>query len=163
MAAPLFLLRRSLGMGDLMGMREEIDAALHAHAAWRAHFKDYLSGRAALDTALAGVTDQCAFGRWLAHEGSRLMPGEIYGQIQEAHAEFHRVAGEIVRNIKEKHFDLVKEDLAADGAFNQTSARLSDLLHKATLHERGAAAVAAAAPPAEPAAQAQAEPAAPAA
>lgn len=146
-----------------MGMREEIDAALHAHAAWRARFKDYLSGRTAFDTELAGVTDQCAFGRWLAQEGSRLMPGEIYGQIQEAHAEFHRVAGEIVRNIKEKHFDLVKRDLATDGAFNQSSARLSDLLHKATLREKGGAAAvplqetAAAAPGNAPAPEAPAQ------
>jgi hypothetical protein len=132
-------------------MREEIDAALHAHAAWRAHFKDYLSGRTSFDTKLAGVTDQCDFGRWLANEGYRLMPGEIHQQIIEAHAEFHRVAGEIVRNIKEKRFDLVKQDLSAEGAFNRTSARLSDLLHKASLREKGPAA---SAPPAETAAQA---------
>lgn len=137
-----------------MGMREEIDAALQAHAAWRRHFKDYLSGRAPFDTHLAGVTDQCDFGRWLASEGGRLMPGEIYGQIQEAHGEFHHAAGEIVRKIKEKRFDEVRRDLAAEGPFNQTSARLSDLLHKATLREKGAAAA-----PAEPAAP---EPAAPA-
>jgi hypothetical protein len=135
-------------------MREEIDAALQAHAAWRKHFKDYLNGRASFDTGLAGVTDQCDFGRWLEREGYRLMPGEIHGQIAEAHAEFHRVAGEIVRKIKEKRFDEVRQELAAGGAFNQSSARLSDLLHKATLRERGMAAAPAAAPaaaqPAEP-------------
>lgn len=133
-----------------MGMREEIDAALHAHAAWRAHFKDFLSGRTAFDTRLAGVTDQCDFGRWLAREGYRLMPGELHGQIDEAHAEFHRVAGEIVRKIKEKRFDEVRQDLSAEGAFNRSSAKLSDLLRKATLRERGGAA-APAAPPPEPA------------
>lgn len=134
-----------------MGMREEIDAALQAHAAWRKHFKDYLSGRASFDTRLAGVTDQCDFGRWLEHEGYRLMPSEIHGQIVEAHAEFHHVAGEIVRKIKEKRFDEVRQDLAAEGPFNQASARLSDLLHKASLRERGAAAAPAgsAAPPAD--------------
>lgn len=134
-----------------MGMREEIDAALQAHAAWRARFKDYLSGRTAFDTALAGVTDQCAFGRWLAQEGNRLMPSELHGQIHDIHTEFHRVAGEIVRKIKEKRFDEVKQYLSAEGPFNQTSARLSDLLHKASLREKGAAA---AAPPAETAAPA---------
>lgn len=153
MTTPLLPLSRSLEKGDFMGMREEIDAALHAHAAWRKHFKDYLSGRASFDTHLAGVTDQCDFGRWLANEGYRLMPNELHGQIEETHAEFHRVAGEIVRKIKEKRFDQVKQDLAPEGAFNQTSARLSDLLHKASLREKGAAA-AATPPPAEPAAEA---------
>lgn len=122
-----------------MGMREEIDAALHAHAAWRTRFKDFLNGRTAFDTELAGVTDQCDFGRWLAKEGYRLMPSEIHGQIIEVHAEFHHVAGEIVRNIREKRFDLVKQDLAPEGAFNQASARLADLLRKASLRERAAA------------------------
>jgi hypothetical protein len=134
-----------------MGMREEIDAALQAHAAWRKHFKDYLSGRAPFDTKLAGVTDQCDFGRWLAQEGHRLMPGEMHGQIVEAHAEFHHIAGEIVRKIKEKQFDEVRGDLGPDGAFNQSSARLSDLLRKASLREKSAAATA---PPAVPAAPA---------
>lgn len=129
-----------------MGMREEIDAALQAHAAWRAHFKDYLSGRTSFETHLAGVTDQCDFGRWLAKEGYRLMPSEIHGQIIEAHAEFHHVAGEIVRNIKEKRFDLVKQDLAPEGAFNLSSARLAAFLRKATLREKAATT-------AEPAAQ----------
>jgi hypothetical protein len=145
-------------------MREEIDAALHAHAAWRKHFKDYLSGRASFDTKLAGVTDQCDFGRWLAAEGHRLMPGEIHDQIAEAHAEFHRVAGEIVSKIKEKRFDDVRQDLGPDGAFNQSSAKLSDLLHKASLREKSPAATAAPAEPAaappsqEPTAPAPAEP-----
>lgn len=141
-----------------MGMREEIDAALQAHAAWRAHFKDYLSGRTSFDTQLAGVTDQCAFGHWLANEGHRLMPSEIHQQIIEAHAEFHHVAGEIVRNIKEKRFDRVKRELGPDGAFNAASVRLSDLLHKASLREKAATAAApqageAAPEPAAPAAQ----------
>lgn len=143
-----------------MGMREEIDAAMQAHAAWRKHFKDYLSGRASFDTKLAGVTDQCDFGRWLAQEGHRLMPGEMHGQIVEAHAEFHHIAGEIVRKIKEKRFDDVRQDLGPDGAFNQSSAKLSDLLRKASLRERSNAA---AAPSAEPAAPAPAEPTAPSA
>lgn len=142
-----------------MGMREEIDAALQAHAAWRKHFKDYLSGRASFDTKLAGITDQCDFGRWLAHEGHRLMPSEIHSRIIEAHAEFHRVAGEIVQKIKEKHFDAVRQDLAPDGAFNQTSAKLSDLLRKASLREKAASAAAA---PVESAAPAPTEAAAPA-
>ncbi|MDT3735878.1 MAG: CZB domain-containing protein [Denitratisoma sp.] len=123
-----------------MGMREEIDAALHAHAAWRTRFKDYLNGRTAFDTELAGVTDQCDFGRWLAKEGYRLMPSEIHGQIIEAHAEFHHVAGEIVHNIREKRFDLVKQNLAPEGAFNLASARLADLLRKASLREHAASA-----------------------
>ena len=141
-----------------MGMREEIDAALQAHAAWRKHFKDYLSGKAAFDTHLAGVTDQCDFGRWLAREGHRLMPDEIHAQIHEAHAEFHHVAGEIVRKIKEKRFDEVRQDLSAEGTFNRSSARLADLLHKASLRGNGPAAA-----PAEPAAVATDSPPPPAA
>lgn len=118
-----------------MGMKIEIEEALLAHSAWRKRFKDYLNGKASFDAALAGDSHRCQFGNWLDHEGYRLMPEKRRLEIQEAHNEFHRVADGIVRKIQEKRFAEAKEDLAADGPLNQASARLSESLVKAKLHE----------------------------
>ena len=63
-------------------MKSEIDAALEAHAAWRKHFRDYLSGRASFDVASAGASDLCQFGRWLSREGYRLMPSDAFRRDQ---------------------------------------------------------------------------------
>ncbi len=139
-----------------MGMKDEIDAALQAHAAWRKHFKDYLYGHAACDLDAVSATDQCDFGRWLGKEGHRLMPTDLHGQITTAHAEFHRVAGDIVHKIKQKQFDEARQDIAREGRLNNISAQLTALLLKATLREAGGpgtappAATASASPPGEP-------------
>lgn len=118
-----------------MGMKIEIEQALEAHAAWRKRFKDYLSGKAAFDAALVGDSHRCQFGDWLDHEGHRLMPEKRRLEIQDAHDEFHQVAAAIVRKIHEKQFAQAKQDLAADGPLNRASARLTEALVKAKLHE----------------------------
>ena len=120
-----------------MGMKDEIDAALQAHAAWRKRFKDYLNGNAPFDLDTASVTDQCDFGRWLNKEGHRLMPTELHGEICATHTEFHRVAGEIIHKIKQKQFDDARQDIAREGTLNRVSAQLTALLLKATLREAG--------------------------
>ncbi len=125
-----------------MGMKDEIDAALQAHAAWRKRFKDYLNGHAPFDLDTVAVTDQCDFGRWLNKEGHRLMPTELHGEICAAHTEFHRVAGEIIQKIKQKQFEEARQDIARDGTLNQVSAQLTALLLKATLREPGGPAAA---------------------
>ncbi|MDP2810323.1 MAG: CZB domain-containing protein [Rhodocyclaceae bacterium] len=134
-----------------MGMKSEIDQALEAHAAWRKHFKDFLNGRGAFDAATVGANDQCQFGKWLNHEGYRLMPTEIYGEIRAAHDEFHRVAASILQKIKDKQFADARQDLAPAGAFNQASERLSGFLLKASLREPAKGAAADAGAPAVPA------------
>lgn len=118
-----------------MGMKIEIEEALLAHSAWRKRFKDYLNGKAPFDVNLASDSHHCQFGDWLDHEGYRLMPEKRRTEIRVAHDEFHRVAGGIVQKIHEKRFAEAKEDLAADGPLNRASARLTEALVKAKLHE----------------------------
>lgn len=118
-------------------MKSEVEQALDAHALWRKRFKDYLNGRAAFDVANAGATDQCQFGQWLNREGYRLMPTDLYGQIREAHDDFHRVAASIIQKIKDKQFADARQDLSASGPFNQASERLAGFLLRAKLREPG--------------------------
>ncbi len=120
-----------------MSMKFEIDAALMAHSAWKKHFRDYLNGKASLDTTAIGDGHRCQFGDWLDNEGHRLMPKKRQGEIRFAHDEFHRIAAEILEKIRNKQFAEVRDDIAADGVLNRASARLSELLLKARLHEAG--------------------------
>ncbi len=121
-----------------MGMKFEIDAALMAHSAWKRRFRDYLNGKASFDAMAVGDAHQCRFGKWFDEEGYRLMPEGREGQIRSAHDEFHRVAADILQKIKDKRFAEARADIAADGALNHASIRLSELLLKARLHEPGA-------------------------
>ncbi len=127
-----------------MSMKSEVEEALHAHSAWRKRFKDFLNGKASFDVAAVGDSHGCKFGDWLDHEGYRLMPEKRRTEVQEAHDEFHRVAAGIVEKIQQKKFAEAKEDLANEGPLNRASARLTEALVKAKLHEPGAV------PPASP-------------
>lgn len=122
-----------------MGMKIEIEQALMAHSAWRKRFKDYLNGNASLDLMSVGDSHRCQFGNWLDHEGYRLMPETRRKEVQEAHDEFHQIAAGIVRKIRDKQFAEAKRDLATNGRLNRASARLTESLVKAKLHEPAAA------------------------
>jgi hypothetical protein len=124
-----------------MGMKLEIEAALMAHSAWRKHFRDYLNGKASFDVSTAGASDQCDFGKWLNQEGRRLISPKRHGEICSAHDEFHQVAAGILQKIKEKRFTEVRAEIAAEGLLNRASARLSEELLKAALHENVATVV----------------------
>lgn len=116
-----------------MGMKSEIEAALLAHATWRKHFRDYLNGKGAFDLMTAGASHECDFGKWLDHEGHRLMPAGRHDEVRSAHEEFHQIVLEILQKIKEKRFVEAHRDIAADGALNRVSIRLANMLRKASL------------------------------
>lgn len=118
-----------------MAMKSEIEAALKAHAAWREHFNDILHGRAPFDLNEVSADDQCKLGKWLVNEGHRMLPLELHDEICAVHHEFHRIAAEILQKIREKRYAEAKQDIALDGAFNQTSKQLRSLLAKLTFKE----------------------------
>ena len=124
-----------------MGIKYEVEAALHAHSLWRTQFRDFLNGKAPFDLATVSATDQCVFGKWLANEGHRMMPPDFYDAICAAHHDFHHVAGGIIQKIKEKRYAEAHADIAQDGALDQMSLRLKDLLLKLALHESAGAVV----------------------
>lgn len=128
----------TLESGGKMGIKIEIEQALQAHSAWRKRFWDYLNGKASFDVISAADSHHCRFGDWLDHEGYRLVPEKRRTEIQEAHEEFHRVAAGIIQKIHEKRFAEAKEDIASDGPLNRASARLTESLVKAKLHEPAA-------------------------
>lgn len=123
-----------------MGMKMEIEQALQAHSAWRKHFWDYLHGKASFDVTSAGDSHHCQLGGWLDNEGRRLMPEKRHAKVRQAHDEFHQVAAGILQKIRDKRFAEAKQDLAVDGPLNRASARLSEFLVKARLHEPAASA-----------------------
>ena len=120
-----------------MGMKTEIDQALEAHAAWRKNFRDFLAGRTSFDVSKVVATDQCRFGKWLNQEGHRLMPAQLHIDIGLAHAAFHQIAAGIVQKIKDKLFAEAHADVAPGGSLDQASARLTELLLKASLRGPG--------------------------
>lgn len=128
-----------------MSLQNDIEEAIHMHGAWKARFRDFLSGRVALDPAQASSAEGCALGRWLQSEGERLLAPADLEAIRDHHARFHQVVGQILRQIKEKDFQSARQALAPGGLFEETSRELVVALRKAG--QRGRAASSAGSPP----------------
>lgn len=110
--------------------REEIDAVLAAHAAWKARFHDFLVGRSGLDIATLGTTDHCAFGNWLDRYGAKYLPKAQYEEIAALHAEFHRVAAEVAEKLKRHDFAGAHALIAQGGKLDHASGALAARLLK---------------------------------
>lgn len=119
-----------------MGIKRDIEHAIYVHGAWKAKFRDFLNGRAGLDLSAVGHTETCKLGHWLGEEARRMLSPEDHAKACELHAHFHRVAGDIVHNIKQKDFSAARQALSSAGTFDQASHELSAFLRKVTLRSR---------------------------
>lgn len=118
-----------------MGIKSEIEDAVMVHGAWKAKFRDFLSGKAGLDLSEISHTHACKLGIWLEDGGHRMLSADAHAQACELHARFHQVAGEIVHNIKQKDFQAAPQALGSAGPFDQASHALCAYLRKIALHD----------------------------
>lgn len=105
--------------------REEIDAVLAAHAAWKSRFHDFLVGRSGVDVAVLGTTDHCAFGNWLDNYGAKHLDKTQYEEINALHADFHRIAAEVMAKLKAHDFAGAHALIAQGGKLEQSSSALA--------------------------------------
>ncbi len=105
--------------------REEIDAVLAAHAAWKARFHDFLVGRSGADISVLGTTDHCAFGNWLDNYGAKHLKKGQYEEIDALHAAFHRIAADVANKLKAHDFAGARALVAHGGELEQSSAALA--------------------------------------
>ncbi len=119
-----------------MGIQQDIEYAIHSHGAWKVQFRNYLSGRGAMDSTTVGSVHACKLGDWLNNEARRMLSPEDHAEASRLHARFHDVAGEIVRNIKERKFAAARAALGPAAAFDQASRELAAFLRKMPLRPR---------------------------
>ena len=105
--------------------REEIDAVLAAHAAWKARFHDFLVGRSGIDVTVLGTTDHCAFGNWLDNYGAKYLRKEQYEEVDALHAAFHGAAAAVAAKLKARDFAGARALIAPGGELEQTSNALA--------------------------------------
>jgi hypothetical protein len=119
-----------------MSLKIQFDKAIQAHGAWKAKFRDYLNGRAALDLSSVGLADSCEFGQWLNTNGRALLITQDFEEIARLHSQFHSVASEVVAKIKKKDFAGARQDISPEGVFNHASHALVSCLLKSSLHSQ---------------------------
>lgn len=123
-----------------MGIKRDIEYAIHSHGVWKTRFRDFLSGRTGLDMSAVGRTDACKLGHWLDNEARRMLSPEDHAEACRLHASFHEVAGDIVQHIKQKEFGVAREVLLPAGRFDKASHALAAFLRRMPLRIRAASA-----------------------
>ena len=79
--------------------KEEIDAALNAHAQWKQRLIDAIAtGKSEFKPDVVKADNTCQFGKWLYGLTKADTQSEDYSTIKELHAHFHKVAGEILQS-----------------------------------------------------------------
>lgn len=119
-----------------MGIKHDIEYAIHSHGAWKTRFRDFLSGRAGMDLTTISQDNACKLGHWLGNEARRMLSPEDHAEACRLHARFHQTAGAIVDAIKARNFDAAREALVPSGAFDQASHELAAFLRKMPLRQR---------------------------
>jgi len=119
-----------------MGIKRDIEYAIHIHGAWKSRFRDFLSGKAGMDLTAISQPDACKLGHWLGDEARRMLSPEDHAEACRLHACFHQTAGDIVDHIKQRNFDSARQALVPSGAFDQASHELAAFLRKMPLRDR---------------------------
>ena len=110
------------------GIREQIQLALAAHAAWKERLRGAIeagSGETAADEARRD--DQCAFGKWIY--GPTIPPAvkrsADYQKCLMLHRRFHSAAGNVLSNALGGKKDEANRAMAPGGEFAKASAALT--------------------------------------
>ncbi len=103
--------------------------AVAAHQRWKARLQASIDGTSeeVLDPGTVSRDDQCVLGKWIHGQGARAFGGRpVFSDLRDAHAEFHRIAGEVLWAV----YDGRREEAAAklSGSFAQASVRVLGLL-----------------------------------
>jgi methyl-accepting chemotaxis protein len=100
----------------------DFDAAIEAHRAWKIKLRSAIDKRERLDAATICRDDQCPMGRWLHGTGGARwgsQPG--FTTLLDAHAGFHRAAGEVAETINRGAYDRAGQLLGSGSTFAQAS------------------------------------------
>lgn len=106
-------------------------SAIATHQRWKNRLKDVVRGQSqeTLDATVVARSDVCALGQWLTtQQGNARIPANLMSALQDEHAEFHRLAADIIRLADHGQTQQALEALRTDAPYNRVSHRVTRLL-----------------------------------
>lgn len=105
-------------------IRSEIDISecIAAHMKWKGRLQSYLDGTSEekLDPMVICRDDQCALGKWIHGPAVNHFGGdEGFNKLRSDHAQFHFVAGNVVKKVQEN--DRAGADALMKSDYSQAS------------------------------------------
>ena len=105
-------------------IRSEIDIAecIDAHMKWKGRLQSYLDGtsKEQLDPMIICRDDQCVLGKWIHGPALKHFHGDDgFHKLRSDHANFHFVAGNVVKKVQDK--DLAGSDALLKNEYARAS------------------------------------------
>lgn len=118
-------------------IREEINLmdAINAHVKWKVRLEDCLSGKSqeVLDPMVVCRDDQCVLGKWIHGAAVQHFHGDpTFHQLRSDHAEFHFIAGNVIRHVQANERDAAEALLNND--YKHASRRVVQALSELNKH-----------------------------
>lgn len=109
-------------------MKDQIDAAIAAHAMWKLKLKNAIDSGEIPDIATVAADNQCAFGKWLYSTPPSGPHAAHYAKVKQLHAEFHRATAAILTDLKAGRVKSSETAIAPGTAFFEVSSKLTQAL-----------------------------------
>jgi hypothetical protein len=105
--------------------------AISAHVNWKLRIHALLSGKLPdkLDPVTIARDNVCDLGKWIHGNAKDLVPGPVYADLKAAHADFHREASRIVREVYAGR-PIGMEAIDADSPFGKLTTRVVGILSR---------------------------------
>ena len=112
----------------ITSLSQQIKAAVAAHGMWKTHLVAAITtGSATVKVEDAGHDDRCKFGKWL-HGTTALRSMHGFDEIKALHAQFHRLAAEVLRLALVGKKDEARRLMDSTSEYTRTSAELTQKL-----------------------------------
>jgi len=110
----------------------DFDSAIEAHRQWKVRLRKAIADHAQLDADKICKDDGCLLGQWLHGTGGQRWSGQPgFIALLDTHAEFHRVAGSVARQINAGASTEAERLLGSGSRFAQVSTQVCTLLTRA--------------------------------
>ncbi|MCP5269709.1 MAG: cache domain-containing protein [Burkholderiaceae bacterium] len=110
----------------------DFDAAIQAHRQWKVKLRQAIGQQERLDADTLCRDDACPLGRWLHGPGGARWGGKpSFVELVDRHADFHRAAGSVARQINAGDYDRAERLIGAGSDFARASTEVATLLTRA--------------------------------
>jgi methyl-accepting chemotaxis protein len=111
--------------------KEAIDSALNSHSLWKERLQEAITkGQSEFQVTVVKRDNACQFGKWLYGIPEEEKSSQEYKNIRSLHAEFHRIAGEILELALNGDTEEALNKLESGGSYQRISGRLVLVLNK---------------------------------
>lgn len=108
-----------------------IDKALLAHKEWKKRLEDAINtGTSNFHPVIVSSDNSCEFGKWLYSLSVDKKHIEYYNKVKKLHADFHKVAGDILQEALSGNKDDAMKKISFGGTYGIASANLCNALYE---------------------------------